>query len=135
VKVLLLGSSYSYYQSFPLRILYGGVLLKSNLRTYDVGSELIGTARFLLPHPDATDFGVVVIVTLIALITIAAIRSLSLMGKFTKLIAITNDAEANRIVWFADYIRENQPKKLDPALRDSPAQPSPLQTAPSAPKP
>lgn len=131
--VLALGTGYSYYNSFPLRILHAGARLSADVHTFHDRHVLIGTVPFLIKYASFADLAFVLLLALLLLFIGIAFYSNSIQNNFPSLIKATSDAEANRIVRFSDFIREKHAQKLDPILREPARPPTPPQEVPQQP--
>ena len=131
-RVFMLGTAYSYYSSFPLRILHAGARLNPYINTFHDRTVLIGTVPFLIKYAEFVDFAVILLLGLLLIFIAAVIHAIAVQNNFPRLIKSTSDAEASRIVRFSDFIREKYAQKLEPTLREpprpSPAPPSPPTT-------
>lgn len=127
-KVLILASSYSFYQSFPLHILSDGKLIQPTKVRLDRNSTPFGIVPKLIEYPELSEVVILVVLSVIAIVLLAFIHVLSILDNFPKMIKRTGNIEASRYVRFADYIRAEHPEKLPVSLRAHPASKPPEMT-------
>jgi hypothetical protein len=132
VQVILLTERLFWYSELPVRALYDGKLVSIRPAVMTDKDDEFGIVSFLIRNP-FIQFLMLPAVFFIVLFGLILVALQSVQNKFSELVQIMSNKEAERIVRLADYLRAEHPHKLSRSLQAPPAVIPVLATSPAPP--